>query len=498
MAATPYLRMTGIAKSFPGVQALKNVNLEAYPGEAIALIGANGAGKSTLMNVLGGVITKDEGTIEVDGQAIELHSPADATSNGIAFVHQEISVLATLSVVDNMFISQYPTRSNLIDYGAAVETCRKVLARLGSELDPTALVRNLSPGEQQLVEIGRALLGNPRIVIFDEPTSSLTGREKQRLFEVIRALKSDGVTVIYITHFLDEVFEICERAVVLRNGETVGNGLIADLTYQDIVRLMIGETDLDASSDRVSAEPGDVVLRVQGLERRGVLRDISFELRSGEVVGLWGLLGSGRTELARTIVGLDPLDTGEILLRHSEETSLSPMKPNEAKAYIGMVTENRRDEGLLLRLSVRENMSLASLRSLVSAWPIVNKKKESEVADQLVDRLKIKITNLEQPVSTLSGGNQQKVVVGRWLQRNPVIYIMDEPTRGLDIGAKAEIRNEIERLANAGAAILLISSDIDEILSLSDRYLVVNHGQIVDKLPGDATKMQLMTSATAG
>lgn len=491
----PFLQMTSIGKQFPGVKALQNVDLEAYAGEAIALIGANGAGKSTLMNVLGGVVSQDEGTISIDGQPVEIRSASDAMQLGIAFVHQEMAILPTLSIVDNMYIGRFPKKSGFINYAQAKEACRSVLARLGCELDLDTPMQNLSPGDQQLVEIGRALLGNPRIIIFDEPTSSLTSRERDRLFEAIRALKEQQVTIIYITHFLDEVFEICERATVLRNGTSVGSGLISKLTHDAIVGMMIGENRVSTYYAQESAEAGDTVLSVQGLRRRNLLDDISFDLRAGEVVGLWGMLGSGRTELARAIMGLDPVDDGEIQVRHPRTGRLTPLKPGQAKRFIGMVTENRREEGLLLPVSVRQNLSLASLRSLTSLGLFVSSKKETAQAQKYVDRLNIVISSLDQPVATLSGGNQQKVVVGRWLQRNPIIYIMDEPTRGLDVGAKMEIRNVIKELAEAGAGILVISSDIDEIMVMSDRFLVMSRGRIVQTLPGDTTAMQLMSSA---
>ncbi|HLE15256.1 MAG TPA: sugar ABC transporter ATP-binding protein [Anaerolineales bacterium] len=495
--AEPYLRMVGIQKSFPGVQALKGVDFEAFAGEALALIGANGAGKSTLMNVLGGVIQPDAGQILIAGQPVEIHDPLQAAAHGIAFVHQEMAILRTLTIAENLYITSFPTRNGLIDFEQANRLSSSVLARLGHDFPPETRMRDLSPGDQQIVEIARALLGEPRLIIFDEPTSSLTSREKARLFEVIRSLKKEGVTVIYITHLLDEVFGICERAVVLRNGETVGGGMLSQLTYAEIVRLMIGTADVSSYFRHRTAQIGDIILKVSGLNQKGVLSEISFELRKGEVLGLWGLMGSGRTELSRAIIGLDPIDSGSIEIRANG--SLKPIQPRQAKKWIGMVTENRREEGLLLPKSVKTNISLANLPALISrVWPLVDNKKETQEARTYVDRLKIMISSLEQPVETLSGGNQQKVVVGRWLQRNPVIYIMDEPTRGLDVGAKAEIRTVILELADAGAAVILVSSDIDQIMSMSDRYLVMNRGRITQELPASASKDELIAAAAGG
>ncbi len=491
--AEPYLQMIGITKQFPGVRALSNVSLAAYAGEAHALIGANGAGKSTLMNILGGVIRADAGEIRIGGKPVAIHSPLDATANGIAFVHQEMAMLPTMTVAENMHIASFPTRLGWVDRNTMVERTRPILRRLGCQFSPDTQVQHLSTGDRQMVEIARALLSHPSIIIFDEPTSSLTSREKARLFDVIRGLKAEGVTIIYITHFLDEVFQICERATVLRGGEMVGSGVMQELKPEQIVHMMIGDLGVEVHQKALKANLGEPVLRVTRLNREGVLKDISFILHRGEVLGLWGLLGSGRTEVARAIIGLDPIDSGQIEI-HDGKT-LRVVRPSEAQRWIGMLTEDRRDEGLLLPMSVKQNMSLANLRGLASRWMLIRDDEETRQASRLVKRLNIIISNLRQPVRTLSGGNQQKVVVGRWLQVSPPIFIMDEPTRGLDVGAKAEIRNIILELAEAGNAILVISSEIDEMIALCQRYLVMNRGQIVKELPGSATRNELMAAA---
>jgi ABC-type sugar transport system ATPase subunit len=490
----PYLRMVNIKKGFPGVQALKEVSFDAYQGEILTLIGSNGAGKSTLMNVLGGNIQADEGKIIIGGEVVKITSPLNAADHGITFVHQEMAVLPSMSIMDTMFITNYPTRAGFINYKETYNRCVKALRRLGCNFDPKTKIRNISPGSQQMVEIARALLSEPRIVIFDEPTSSLTSREKEHLFEVINNLKNEGVVIIYISHFLDEVFKIGDRAVVLRNGETVGNGCIKDLTYDEVVRMMIGSKQISQYYSHTSRKVGEEILRVTGLRREGVIEDINFSIYSGEVVGLWGLMGSGRTEVARALVGLDPIDGGNILIRYDDK--LQAVKSSDTKKWIGMITENRREEGLLLPMSVKENMSLANLPAMVTSWiPFIDHKREIEQTNKYIGRLEIKISNIEQRVGTLSGGNQQKVIVGRWLEKNPLIYIMDEPTRGLDVGAKADIRNIINELAESGVAIMVISSEIDEIMSVSDRYLVMDRGRLVAELPKDASKQQLMATA---
>ena len=493
----PYLKMDGIAKSFPGVQALKNVTFEASQGEILALVGANGAGKSTLMNVLGGNIEPNSGKIYINGKEVRISSPSDAAANGIAFVHQEMAMLPTMSIADTMYISSFPYKHGLIDYKTIYQRCRVVLKRLGCNFDPRERIRNISPGDQQMVEIGRALLHDPQIIIFDEPTSSLTSREKEHLFEVIRTLKQEGSVIIYISHFLDEVFSLCDRVMVLRNGETAGGGLVSEYTNRDIVKMMIGEKEIDTYYERSEHRAGEEIMRVKGIYRSGVINDISFSLRKGEVVGLWGQLGSGRTEVARALVGLDPIDGGTISIKMGDQ--MMPVKQSETKKYIGMITENRREEGLLLPMSVCNNMSLANLTNLTKKKPfssVIDSKLENSETDKYVKRMDIKISSQAQRVETLSGGNQQKVIIGRWLQKNPPIYIMDEPTRGLDVGAKAYIRRIISDLAEHGAGILVISSEIEEIMSVSDRYLVMKRGSIVAEFGSNASKEDLVATAT--
>ncbi|MBA3520113.1 MAG: sugar ABC transporter ATP-binding protein [Rhizobiales bacterium] len=489
-SVAPFLRLAGISKRYPGVTALEDTHLEAYRGEAVALMGANGAGKSTLMNILGGVVSKDAGAILLDGSAVDIDSPRDAAVYGIAFVHQELNMLPSMTVAENVFANSYPMRGPLVDHERMVSLTRKVLGRLGCSFDAKDKVENLGTGDRQMVEIARALVRDPRVVIFDEPTSSLTDREKRRLFQIIDALKRDGVAIIYITHFLDEIFTVCERVAVMRNGRTVGMGVIGDFSTADVVQLMIGEAEVRERLAGPAAARAQPVLTAEGVTRRGVLHDISLDLYAGEVVGLWGLLGSGRTELVRALVGLDPMDAGTLRLRRAGE--LVSVTPAEIHRETGFVTEDRRGEGLLLPLSVEANLSLASLLQLLNPFRLIDRGKEGALAEDSIARLKVKVASRAQSVGTLSGGNQQKVVLGRWLATRPRLFFLDEPTRGLDVGAKAEILKLTVELAQAGATVLIISSELEEIMSVSDRYLLMSRGRIVGELPAAATREELM------
>lgn len=498
----PLLQMKNMTKAFSGNKVLKGVDLQAYSGQALALIGANGAGKSTLMNILGGVVPADGGEILIDGVPASITNPREASHFGVSFVHQEMALLPTMTVAENMSISDFPLCNNrLIDVKQNHERCRETLERMGSDIDPNARLSDLRAGERQIVEIARALLGDAKILILDEPTSSLSSREKNQLFKIIRSLKEDGVAIIYITHLMDEVFEICDRATVLRDGRIAGSGLIEDFTSKKIVSLMIGEELKPDSKTHLLSEShvpvGEPILKAQGLGQRGNLHDISFSLCKGEILGIWGLLGSGRTELARACAGLDPIDSGQILLTKDGVTEQAT--PRDLSRAIGLITENRRDDGLFLPLSARFNMSLPNMSELArKRWPFIDRMMEIDTTRDKVQDLSIAISSIEQPVGTLSGGNQQKVILGRWLEKQPDIYIMDEPTRGIDVATKAEVRRIIRQLVREGAAVILISSDIDELMSLSDRYLVMDRGRVVAEYSKEATKSDLMLAAAGG
>ena len=484
--------MEGISKAFAGVMALRGASLEARGGEATALMGANGAGKSTLMNILGGVVASDSGRIILDGVEALVRSPRQAAQCGIAFVHQELTMLPTLSVAENIFIDDLPLSGPFIRSGDMARRSEALLGRLGCSIPPATRVEQLSIGDQQLVEIARALRHKAKVIIFDEPTSSLTGPERQRLFNVIRALKSDGVVIIYITHFLDEIFSICERVTVMRNGETVWSSPISEVDPAKVVHLMLGVSENEGRIRAPVDSRGEALLVVKGLRRDGVLRNVDFEMRRGEIVGLWGLLGSGRTELLRALVGLDPIDGGTLSWRG--EDGFAPITPERLHAHVGMITEDRRGEGVHLPLSISDNLALPNLKSLLNKWRLIDRGRQTALADAMIERLKIKCSGREQIVATLSGGNQQKVVFGRWLATNPRLFLLDEPTRGLDVSAKTEIMRLVVELAEQGCSVLLVSSELQELMRVCDRYLIIGRGRLVDELPGSADAGALMRS----
>ncbi|RUX22393.1 sugar ABC transporter ATP-binding protein [Mesorhizobium sp. M7A.F.Ca.US.011.01.1.1] len=495
MSEVARLSMTGIRKSFGSAVAIAEGNLSVMPGEVHALMGANGAGKSTMMNVLGGIIPLDHGTIEIDGKSVVLRHARDAASHGIAFVHQELTMLPTMTAAENVFIDHFPTRFGRIDRESMRAQCRDLLERVGCSVSPDTLVENLSTGDRQMLEMARALKSNPRIVILDEPTSSLSRPERVRLFGVVGKLKAMGTAVVYITHFLEEVFTICDAVTVMRNGHTVSATKIEDTTPSAVLHEMLGEI---AATERlrepyVTTKPAK--LTVRNLSRERVLEDINLSLRPGEIVGLWGLLGSGRSELVRALMGLDRIDHGDVEL--FTEGNSNPIAPDELRKITGLVTEDRRGEGLILPFTVAENISLPQLKKMKSKFGLVDRGTETALANMLIKRLGIKTNSPLQIVGTLSGGNQQKVVFARWLPLKPELFILDEPTRGLDTGAKDEILKLSVELARDGAAILFISSELEEIMRVADRYVVINRGRITQELPGSATKDELMESISA-
>jgi ABC-type sugar transport system ATPase subunit len=500
----PLLRMTGIDKSFPGVHALDQVEITVHRGECVALIGENGAGKSTLMKILSGVYQPDGGEIVLDGQTVTLHSPRQAQELGISIIYQEFNLMPNLTVAENVFIGREPNSGGFVNRGKMEADTRALLDTLGVNLDPRAVVRDLSVAEQQMVEIAKALSFNAQLVIMDEPTSALTDREVENLIQIVKTLKARGLGVIFITHRLDEIFHMCDWVTVLRDGRNAGEIPIARATSEAIVRMMVGR-NLDNLYVKELPEydrQAPPVLEVRGLSRTGtvtdasqiVLHEVSFAVRAGEIVGLAGLVGSGRTEVARSIFGADHFDRGEILIEGQTVTITSPR--DAIRRGIGLVPEDRKQQGLVLGLAVRENITLPSLGGLVRLG-FVQLGEEQEVARRFVDALRIRTPSLEQKVVNLSGGNQQKVVIAKWLALRPKVLILDEPTRGVDVGAKAEVHHLIAELAAQGVAVLMISSELPEILGMSDRILVMREGRIVADVDRDgATQESIMRYAT--
>jgi ABC-type sugar transport system ATPase subunit len=497
MTDGPILEAESIDKRFPGVHALDDVSLSIAAGEVHAVVGENGAGKSTLMKILSGAQRPDRGTIRVDGQAVTIESPRAAQELGIITIYQELSLVDTLSVGENIFLGDLPTRPGAswqVDWPTVWRRSTELLDRVGARVRPQTPVRNLSVAQKQMVEIARALARNVRVLILDEPTSSLTERETEKLFEIITQLQSRGVGIIYISHRLGEVFQIAQRVTVLRDGKVVGSLPVRDASEDMLVRMMVGR-DLSRLFTEARLSDAPVRLEVRGLSRRGVLHDVSFSVRGGEVVGLAGLVGAGRTELARCLFGADAINSGEIVLDGSVVNIRTP--GDAVDLGIALVPEDRKLQALILGMGVRENLSLPMLDRLGSPF-VPSRSRERALVTEYIKSLRIRTPHMEQRVSALSGGNQQKVVIARWLATKPKVLILDEPTRGIDVGAKAEVHALIARLAEQGVAILMISSELPEILGMSHRILVMRGGRIVADIPRQHASEELIMAAATG
>jgi ribose transport system ATP-binding protein len=485
-ATPPLLEMRGIEKSFPGVRAVRGVDLELHAGEVLALLGENGAGKSTLMKVLGGGVRPDGGRLRLDGHDVVFRSPQEARAAGIAVIHQEFTLVPGLAAAENIFLGQEPLRTGFIDRREERRRAAALFARLGVAMDLDLPCGRLSTAQQQLVEIAKALASDPRIIVLDEPTATLTTPEVERLFAIIRGLTQRGIAAVYISHRLEEIFAIASRVIVLRDGETVGSGSVAALDRERLIEMMVGRTLADEFPRR-SVQPGPVRLEVVGLGRGRAVRDVSFSVRGGEVVALTGLVGSGRTETARLIFGADRRDRGEIRL---DGRRLRIASPRDAiAAGIGLLTEDRKREGLVLSHAVRENMSLPILRRL-SRHGLLDLARERQWCDRFIGQLRIRLPHRDEPARNLSGGNQQKVVLAKWLARDCEVLIFDEPTRGIDVAAKREIYLLMNELAAQGKAIVMISSELPEVLGMADRILVFHDGRITGELVNGPTVTQ--------
>ncbi len=494
-ASPPLLTMAGIVKSFPGVQALRGVDLTLYTGEVLALLGENGAGKSTLMKVLGGAHRPDDGTIAIDGRDMMFRSPQESRAAGVAVMYQEFTLVPGLTAVENIFLGQEQSRAGFVARSDERRRATELFARLGVEIDLNVPCRRLSTAQQQLVEIAKALALDARIIVMDEPTAALTSHEATRLFDIIRDLARQGIGIISITHRLEEVFAIADRVMVLRDGGNVGERPIARITRSEMIELMVGR-ELAGDFPPRTASIGEPRLEVAHLSRPPAVRDVSFAVRCGEILAITGLVGAGRTETVRLIFGADPRDSGEIRL---DGKLLAISSPRDAiAAGIGLLTEDRKLQGLVLGHSVRENFALPNLGRL-SRRGFVDLAREREAVGRSVDQLHIKVASQEQAVGTLSGGNQQKVVLAKWLARNCEVLIFDEPTRGIDVGAKYEIYLLMNGLVVAGKSIIMISSELPEVLGMADRILVMHDGRVTGEITDvpRASQEQVMELAHA-
>ena len=493
-AREPVLSLRHAAKSFGAVRAVVDSSADLYAGEAHALLGENGAGKSTVVKMLAGVYQPDEGELLIDGKPVTLHNPAAARDAGLAVIYQEPTLFPDLTVAENIFMGRQPLRAGRrIDRRLMRTEAAALFGRLGVRIDPARICRGLSIADQQLVEIAKALSLNARVIVMDEPTAALSAAEVARLFEVMCALRAGGAAVLFISHRLEEVFETCQRVTVMRDGRHVLTSELAGLTADDLVRAMVGRK-LSQRTGAGQHEAGDEVLRVDRLTREGVFTDISLAVRAGEIVVLAGLVGSGRSEVVRAIFGIDRYDAGTVKLAGRPLRRASPAAA--MAAGVGYVPEDRRLQGLVMDMSVQQNMALASLDRLRKAG-LVRSAAERAFAADWAQRLRLKYGKLTDPVSRLSGGNQQKVVLAKWLGRKPSLLIVDEPTRGIDIATKAEVHGLLAGLAADGVAILMISSELPEVLHNGDRILVMREGRLTAEYPHDeATEEKIMAAAT--
>ena len=486
--------MVHAAKSFGAVQAVVDGSIDLYAGEAHALVGENGAGKSTLVKILAGVHQPDDGQLVIEGQPVILSGPAAAQSAGIAVIYQEPTLFPDLTVAENIFMGRQPLlAARRIDRRQMRAQAAALFERLGVPLDPGRICRGLSIADQQIVEIAKALSREARVIVMDEPTAALSAAEVARLFDVVRALRAAGAAVLLISHRLEEVFAICQRVTVMRDGRHVMSGELAGLTADDLVRAMVGR-DMPQRTAGERGQPGDEVLRVEHLTREGVFTDISLNVRAGEIVALAGLVGSGRSEVSRAIFGIDRYDAGSVTLRGQRLRKASPAAA--MAAGIGYVPEDRRQQGLVMDMSVQQNVALASLARLRKGG-LVRSAAERAFATDWAQRLRLKYGRLTDPVSMLSGGNQQKVVLAKWLGRHPALLIVDEPTRGIDIATKADVHELLVRLATEGVAILMISSELPEVLHIGDRILVMREGRLTAEYSHEeASEEKIMSAAT--
>lgn len=486
--------MKNISKNFPGVKALDHVQFELRSGEVMALLGENGAGKSTLMKILSGVYTRDEGSLEIFGKEYGDLTPRQAQEIGVAIIHQELNMCRHLSVAENMFLGREKVKAGVLSNAQMEEEAAKILEELKIDMDPGQVVGELPVSKQQMVEIAKALSTHARILIMDEPTSALTAREIEDLFRIIRDLKAKGCGIVYISHRLEELSHIVDRVTIMRDGQFITSMNFKDATLDEIIANMVGR-EIKEKFPRVSCEKGKKVLEVRNLNAGHMVRNVNFSLYEGEIVGFAGLMGAGRTETTRAIFGVDPKEGGEIIL---DGKPVTIRKPEDAiRAGIVLAPEDRKKDGLCTKLSIRHNIALPNLDLICNKFGVINSQKELEMCDRVVENLKVKTPSVEVNTGNLSGGNQQKVVVGKWLARNSRVVIFDEPTRGIDVAAKVEIYNLMNDLKKQGIAVMFVSSEMPEVMGIADRIIVMCDGRITGEMSAEeATQSGILTLAT--
>ena len=491
-ASTPFLEMKGITKQFPGVLALNKVDLAIYPGRVLALVGENGAGKSTLMKVLSGVHKRDAGEILLEGKSVEIANPLASRQMGISIIFQELSVLNNMNIAENIFVGREKKKNGFVDKKLQHEQARQLLSRVGLSIDTHTKTGLLSTAQKQMVEVAKALSFNSKLIIMDEPTSSLTDKETAMLMDIIRKLRDDGVAIVFISHRMNEIFEISDEIAVMRDGEMVQHMITSEVDEAQVIAAMVGRS-VDDIFYKEEAPISDIALEVKNLSTKNFLKDISFNVRSGEIVGFAGLVGAGRSEVMRAVFGIDPRESGEISIHGQKVEIKSTM--DALKAGMGFVPEDRKEQGLILKQTIRVNTSLAALQSVAKGW-FISKKLEKGLTDEYVAKLRVKTPSNEQKIMNLSGGNQQKVVIAKWMATHPKVLILDEPTRGIDVGAKKEIHMLMSELAKQGVAIIMISSELPEVLGMADRIYVMHDGRIKGEINrADASQEAIMKLA---
>jgi ABC-type sugar transport system ATPase subunit len=489
--------MNHISKSFPGVKALEDVSLHLRGGEVFALVGENGAGKSTLIKILSGLYSNDSGEMSIDGKPVQFRGPKDAIDMGINTIYQETSLVQNITVAENIFLGRQPTlRGRRIDWKTMIESARDILNNLSIHLSPTALVADLSAAQQQLVEIAKAFSRDAKIIIMDEPTASITEEDTENLFSIIRKIVKSGTAIIYISHRLKEIFQIADRVKVLRDGKTIKTMSVHETNEKEIVKYMVGRDIGNLFGEKSYMSKENVILEVRHLTKRGVFQDINFELREGEILGFSGLVGAGRSEIVRALFGLDEIDKGQIILDGNKLHIRSTA--DVIKHGIAFVSEDRRLESIIQGFTVKENITILLLKQVLGALRLIDSKKESSLASRYVEEFNIKTPSLDQLVMNLSGGNQQKVALAKCLSTNPKILILDEPTKGIDVGAKKEIHTLIKELANRGVAIILVSSELPEIIGMCHRAVVIREGKLMKVFKKEAFTEEKLIHAAVG